>query len=413
MGSYNIGVQEAPSLRVNFSWTFIANVIYGASQWAILSLLAKLGGAQMLGEYTFAAAVAAPVSMLSHLNLRAVLATDAARRHTFGDYLAVRLITTAAALAVIAMLGGVSERFGITLLLGAALAAENVSDIYYGALQREERMDTIARSVIARSVVSVVALGAVLFTTHRLAPAVIALAAARLAVLTLYDRPAGSKGEQLVRTGASAQWEIFQTALPLGVVLMLVSLTTNLPRYSVERSLGSAELGAFAATASFATVAQTAINALGQSATPRLAALFNARETSPFRRLAVRMIAIAAGLGAAGTLAALLFGRFLLAVLYRPEFAAYSGLLVGMMGAGTLFCVSSALGYVNTSTRSFRQQMLLYVVTAGVCGVGSVLLVPAIGLTGAAASLALAASVQIAGHLLILNRALRAVEARS
>ena len=208
-------MQAAPSLRVNFSWTFIGNAVLGASQWAILSLLAKLGGAQMLGEYTFAAAVAAPVSMLSHLNLRAVLATDAARRHTFGDYLAVRLVTTAAAMAAIATLGGASERFAITLLLGAALAAENVSDIYHGALQRKERMDTIARSVIVRAVVSVVALGACSFLTRRLAPAVAALAVVRLAVLTLYDRPIGSKGEQLARTGASSQWEIFRTAWPL------------------------------------------------------------------------------------------------------------------------------------------------------------------------------------------------------
>ena len=193
---------------------------------------------------------------------------------------------------------------------------------------------------------------------------------------------------------------------------MLVSLTTNLPRYSVERSLGSAELGAFAAVASFAAVAQTVMNALGQSATPRLATLFNSRETGPFRRLAVRMVAIAAGLGVAGIFGAALLGRQLLAALYRPEFAAYNGLLIGMMGAGALFCVSSALGYVNTSTRAFRQQMLLYVATAAVCGIASVSLVPAIGLAGAALSLALAASAQIAGQLLILSRALRAVESR-
>ncbi|MFB3827817.1 MAG: lipopolysaccharide biosynthesis protein [Bryobacteraceae bacterium] len=399
-------MERAPRLHVNFSWTLIGNVIYGASQWAILSLLAKRGGAQMLGEYTFAAAVAGPVSMLSHLNLRAVLATDAARRHPFGDYLAVRLVTAAAALAAIAALGGASGRFGVTLLLGAALAAENVSDIYYGALQRRERMDAIARSLIARSAVSVAALGAALVAANSLAAAAGALAAARLAVLVFYDRPAGSKGEELVRTGPAAQWEIFKTALPLGVVLMLVSLTTNLPRYAVERHLGSAQLGVFAAAASFTAVAQTAMNALGQAATPRLAALFNAPEPGPFRRLAVRVVAVAAALGAAGILGAALLGRFLLALLYRPEFAAYHGLLNGMMGAGALFCISSALGYVNTSARAFRPQMLLYVLTAAVCAASSAFLVPAVGLAGAAASLALAASVQIAGHLLILRRSL-------
>ena len=48
----------------------------------------------MLGEYALAVAVASPVALFSHLNLRAVLATDAARRHPLGDYMTVRIVTT-------------------------------------------------------------------------------------------------------------------------------------------------------------------------------------------------------------------------------------------------------------------------------------------------------------------------------
>ena len=47
----------------------------------------------MLGEYALAMAIATPVGLFSHLNLRAVLATDMERRHPFGDYLAVRMGT--------------------------------------------------------------------------------------------------------------------------------------------------------------------------------------------------------------------------------------------------------------------------------------------------------------------------------
>jgi O-antigen/teichoic acid export membrane protein len=197
------------------------------------------------------------------------------------------------------------------------------------------------------------------------------------------------------------------------VVLMLVSLTTSLPRYAVERSLGSVQLGAFAAAASFVTVAQTVVNAMGQSVVSRLAMLFVSRQVKMFRRLTVRLAAIAAGLGVAGTLAAILLGPLLLTVLYRPEFAAYNGILIAMMAAGPLFFVSGTLGYVNTSTRAFREQMLLYIVAASVCGIASFLLVPALGLPGAVASLALAATVQIAGQLQILSRALRTLESSS
>src|SRR5882762_7995252 len=95
------------SLRSNFAWTFTGNAIYAAGQWAILSLLVKLGSSEMLGQYALAVALTAPVVMLSHLNLRAVLATDVAQKYPFQDYLAVRLIMTALSLVSV----GVSARY--------------------------------------------------------------------------------------------------------------------------------------------------------------------------------------------------------------------------------------------------------------------------------------------------------------
>jgi hypothetical protein len=55
------------SLRWNFSWTFVGNIIYSACQWAILVVLAKIGNAEMVGQYGLAMAVATPILALSSL----------------------------------------------------------------------------------------------------------------------------------------------------------------------------------------------------------------------------------------------------------------------------------------------------------------------------------------------------------
>ena len=75
----------AAPLRGNFAVTFAGNALFAASQWAVLSLIAKLGGGRMLGEYALAVAIVSPIALFSHLNLRAVLATDIEGRHSFGD----------------------------------------------------------------------------------------------------------------------------------------------------------------------------------------------------------------------------------------------------------------------------------------------------------------------------------------
>jgi len=398
------------SLRSNFAWTFTGNALYAVGQWAILSLFAKLGGSEMLGQYALAVAVASPVAMLSHLNLRAVLATDIAAKQPFGDYVAVRLGATGIGLAAVGVLAAASAgswtMAAVILAVGLALNAENVSDIYYGAMQRRERMDRVAWSMIGRALLSVALVGAALAATHSVLAAVAALAAGRLIPLLIYDRPVGSAGETLARTTVRAQVRIVRTALPLGVVLMLVSLNSNLPRYAIEHFLGTRELGAFAAAASFMTAGGTVINALGQSATPRLARYFEQGDRARFLRLVAQLAALGLALGAAGVLGAAVAGRLVLRLLYRPEFQAYSGLLIAVMGAAVLGYTANALGYAVTGARAFDAQLPLFCAMAAACGLAAWVLVPRFGLMGAPMALAAAAVVQIAGEVAILSRAL-------
>jgi len=399
------------SLRRNFIWTFAGNSLFGASQWAILSLIAKLGSREMLGDYALALALATPVVMLSHLNLRAVLATDVREQHPFGDYLAVRISASALALAAVAVLAvlwrGHPEVAWSILLLGVSLTADTTSDTFYGALQRRERMNEIAHSMIARGIFSLALLAAVLWMTGKLAPAVAALAAGRTLVLLAYDMPRGSAGQRMAGSGYKSQWVLFRTALPLGLVLMLVSLAGNLPRYAVEAFLGTAELGAFAAAAAFLAAGSTVVNALGQASTASLARLFSAGDYAGFRRTAARLTGLALGLGLAGVCGAALVGRMILRLVYSPELEAYSGLLVKLMVSGIFVYGAIVLGYISTSTRSFLSQMPLLALVAGISGAASWTLVPLAGVDGAALAVALAASVQIVGQFWIVHRALK------
>lgn len=409
-------VRPPASLRHSFAWTLAGNVVYGGSQWVLLSLIAKLGDSEMLGRYALAVALTTPVAMLSHLNLRAVLATDVERRHLFGDYVAARWSTTAASLVIIALIALLYGRAGaaslgvLILLVGFSLSLENISDIYYGALQRRERMDVIAKSMIGRGLLTALMLGAALWLTGDLLVAVAALALVRVVVLAVYDVRAGSSGEDRSSTGWRAQRAILWTALPLGAVLMFVSLTANVPRYAIERYLGTRELGAFAAVAAFIAAGNTLVNALGQSATPRLARYFSAPDVREFRKLALRLTALAVIAGVAGVAGAALLGKPILRIAYRPEYVELHGLLVALMAAGTFGYVAITLGYLITSARSFAVQMPLLACVAAVCAIASWRLVPAMGLFGAALALGLAGGVQIAGAVLLLRRALRQQE---
>src|SRR5579884_2501709 len=92
---------DVPSLRQSFIWTFIGNVVYVCCQWGMLACLSKMGTTVDVGKYAIGLALTAPVFMFTNLQLRGVQATDARGDYRFVDYLVLRVLASAFALAIV------------------------------------------------------------------------------------------------------------------------------------------------------------------------------------------------------------------------------------------------------------------------------------------------------------------------
>src|SRR5829696_3532430 len=185
-------VEHKPlTLRRNFSWTLVGNVIYTACQWAMLVVLAKLGSPEMVGQFALGLAITAPVMMFSNLSLRSVQATDVEHEYLFGQYLSLRLTTTILALMVITgivfIVGYRWETALLILTIGVAKGFESLSDICYGLLQQHEQMNRIAKSMITKGSLSLVALGAGIYFTGSILWGAAGLVVAWVLVLVSYD----------------------------------------------------------------------------------------------------------------------------------------------------------------------------------------------------------------------------------
>lgn len=399
----------APSLRANFSWTFVGNVVYAGCQWAMLVVLAKLGSAAVVGQFALGLAVTAPVIMLTNLQLRAVQATDARHTHRFGEYLALRLVAAPLALAVIAGVT-LAARYDwqaalVVLAVGLAKAFESVSDVFYGLLQQHERMDRIALSMMLKGPLSLVALAVAIILTGNIVVATLALAAVWAVLLLAYDLPNGLAVLRAAPVGerdtlrpvwdARRLAQLARLALPLGVVMMLGSLTTTVPRYVIERFDGAAALGIFAAMGYIMVAGTTVVDALGQSASPRLSRLFAAGETGAFRALLGKLLGIALALGAVGVALGAVVGRPVLTLLYRPEYAAYLDVFVWLLVATAIGYLCTFLGFALTAARVFAVQVPIYAASVVVVLVASAVLVPRYGLLGAAWAICLMLASQL------------------
>jgi O-antigen/teichoic acid export membrane protein len=393
-------------LHRNVVWTFLSNVVFACSQWGMLVVLAKAGSPVMVGEYGLGLAITAPIMLFATLGLRAVQATDVEQNFSFGSYFALRLVTTLVAVFVVAgviLTTGYGRHMALIIFAVAiAKGFELVSDVFYGAMQRHERMDRIAKSVILRGPLALVALAAGVLATSDVFWGGMAVAALwgwfamnydrrnATAVLRDHDHPFTDLGPLW---NAAALRRLVLLSLPVGLTLMLFSLLTNIPRYFVDAYIGRRALGVYVALTYPLFALTTVVLALGQSATPRLANYAHTNRKA-FETLLRRFLIMVLTLGATFALGAFLVGRPLLQLLYGPYYARHSVVFLWLVVASLFAQVTSCLGFTLTALRQFKIQPLLLGISCCICALLSFWLVPREGLLGAAWAYGVAILVQ-------------------
>lgn len=407
--------QAVPSLRANFRWTFAGNALYAACQWGMLSVLAKAGSPAIVGQFALGLAIAAPVFMFTNLQLRAVQATDARSEFEFADYFTLRVLASLAGLLAVATVAwylryDLATRL-VVLLVGVSKAVESLSDVVAGLLQKHERLDQVSISLIVRGGLSLAAFGLTFLRTHSLPAAVLAMVVVWSVVFVIYDVSrvllVAGRGEHFFRLRRIQFRRLAVVSVPLGVVMALISLNVNIPRYILVKYLGEADLGIFASMAYILAAVNLIVNALGQSAAARLARMFAAGDISGFRIIMKKLMLVGLAILVSGPLLAALFGRPLLTALYRPEYGQNISVFAVMMLTAGISTMASFLGYGATAARSFHAQVPAVGLSTLTATLLSFVLVPRFGLMGAAEALLAAAFVLASGYALIVRYASR------
>ncbi len=386
------------SLRKNFSWTFAGNVVNAISLWGIVAVVAKLGNVEMVGKFELSRSIALPLLAITMLSLRSVQVTDARSEYSFADYLGTRLAM--AFLGIFALIliswgfyGG--ETAWVILLWGLAKSIDSVGDIIRGLFQRQERMNLSGTSLMIRGPVALLSMGVLLWLTGKLALAILGVISVWFLVVILYDlrkayqllsrQPAieGTKHPIWPRFSLKVMLSLLWLALPLGVVLFLISIQYCVPRLVLESYHGSIALGYFGPLMYPILMGTMVISAMAQSASPRLANYYVGNLTA-YCRLLRKLLLLALGMGILFTAAVVLFGKFILRVLYTAEYAKYHVDFTILSVGGAVGFVVFFCGSGVTAARAFRMQLILTVIACCVSVCLTFLLVPSYGLRGAA-----------------------------
>lgn len=348
------------SLKANVASMFSANLLYALSSWAQLSLVAKFLDGVVLGEYTLALAIVTPLYLFSNMQLRSLIITDNNNNFSFVNYYSFRVFSNVLLLLIVFFISVFYyySFFYVIVLVSLLKIVESNSDIINSHFQKKEEMHYVTRSVGIRSILAFIGMFLGVFVFRNLPVGLgLSLCFTGLSYL-LYDKKiAKNKGFfEDFKFDFRKNREIFKIALPLGLVIFIISLNSNVSKFMIERFLGTEMQGIYSSISYLIILGTFVCNAVGQSFSPRLSKYFSDKNFSQFINLQKKFIIFNVVVGLLAIVFSVFFGELMLRILFNGKIAEYSNLLTLVMIGGLGNYLATALGYTLTSMREFRIQ---------------------------------------------------------
>lgn len=401
-------VGEKTSLKKNFSWVFIGNLVFAACNWLLAMVIAKLSSDDSsakvnVGVYMTAVAFTQPIASLMTLHLRGALISDAKNEHPVGIYMGIRLVFATLGIVLTGLLALFSPStvsiLPVLLVTSVGVAFDGIGDLFQGVLQRWEKMDRIGVSFVLRGSLTLLFLGLAFSITRDVFWACFGSAMASVLVTVAYDAPNAVRVAREVAPSlgltdwkrvlwprfVASEWaDLLRVVWPLGLTVALTTLNVYAARLLINAEMTKQAVAEFGACQSLMSLGQQFIFSVTMVVGPRLARLFQSGQMAEFRSITGKLMLLSGAFGVIALGIVLAAGNPILGLIYRKSFVSEPMLFPTLMFAGLLLYISLGLGCALTSARLFKDQLWSSAVMTVFSLVGGAIGVRQMGVMGAA-----------------------------
>gem|GEM_PF-3343665 len=350
------------SLKNNLFYMLVGNGAFAFAQWLQLSLIAKYCSLETLGLFTLTLGVISPIYLFFGLQLRTLIVTNIRPEVSFNVYLKLRIYTSILAFLFTLLLALVISDFSILpffILLSFQKILEGFSELFNSIQQHKERMDILARSMLlkAAAIIFSILLGLLVFNSLFIAFFFIILIYISIIYFNDYKvyRKDATTG---ISFGVSRKvlLSVGRTALPLGIVLLVVSLNANISKYFIEYFAGTGIQAIYSSITYILVIGLFVVDSLGQTFVPRISKYYFNKNYPSFIKIVCVFLLSSITIGLSLFLLSFFFGSEILQLLFNSKIASYNIFFTKYMLVSLLVFVASSLGFTLTAMGEFKIQ---------------------------------------------------------
>ncbi len=359
-------MEETKQFKKEFIWNILGTGFNAFNSLFFMIAVTRINGVDNAGIFTIAYATACILYVIGIYAGRIYQVTEPNKEITHKDYIINRLITVFL-MNILVFIFCLIKKYDwyktiIFLLLTFYKSLEAFSEVIYGILHKNERLDNVGKSLFIKSVLSVVTFIIMDYFTQSLFIAIISSIIVWLIVIIFYDY---KKSKQYIDFKTKANKTYVLNIFKLGFFTFAISFLgiyiLNAPKYAIDKYLESDLQTIFGIVVMPATVIGLVSQFLTHPFLNQILNLYEKKDLKKLKKLLLKIILIIIGFGIISSILAYFLGTQVLGMIYGLNLSMYKLALLTIIIASTLYTIGMIYSSVLTTVRVTFSQFIIYI----------------------------------------------------
>lgn len=360
-------MEKELQFKKNFIWNTLGTGLNAFNSLFFMIAVTRMNGVDNAGIFTIAFSTACIIYIIGVYAGRIYQVTEPDKTITDKEYIINRVITTISMLILVIIFSLIRGydifKSAIFFLLTLYKALEAFSDVIYGVLQKNEKLDIVGKSLFFKSLISVIVFVLVDIITKNMTISIITIILTSLIIILVYDIKKSIryidfklpvKKENIIK--------IFKAGFFTFAISFLGMYVLNAPKYAIDNYLENNYQTIFGIIVMPATVIGLVAQFLIHPYLNRILELYEEKNLKDLNKLSFKLIIYIIGFGIISSILAYFLGTQVLGFIYGLDLSMYRiGLLIIII-ASTLYTIGVIYSSILTTVRETFSQFIIYII---------------------------------------------------
>lgn len=353
--------------KKNFIWNILGTGLNAFTSLFFMITVTRINGVNDAGIFTIAYATACIIYVIGIYAGRIYQVTEPDKNITNKEYIMNRLITTILMNILVLIFCFIRKydfyKSTIFLLLTLYKSLEAFSEVIYGILQKNEKLEIVGKSLFIKSIISV---GVFIFIDMLMKNMILSIFSVIIVWIVMMLAFDFNKVHKYIDFSVPINWKnilnIFRLGFTTFAIAFLGLYILNAPKYAIDNYLENNVQTVFGIIVMPATVIGLVAQFLIHPYLNKILKLYEERNLKQLQKMLLKLIFSIVSIGIISSILAFFVGTQVLGIIYGLDLSGYKIGLLTIIIASTLYTIGVIYSSVLTTVRETFSQFIIYII---------------------------------------------------